>query len=111
MRQLEEERLQLDRELNFARDKVMVSEKSKEVLEAQLRVSKIIRNQFALLLSLVVKLNGDIFVGHKVSRDSYVTCEYDVISFVTPLFRVDKFAKAFKVFFISWHIPIKCHSF
>jgi hypothetical protein len=44
LKQLEEERLQLDRELNSARDKILVSEKSKEVLEAQLRVSIIIRN-------------------------------------------------------------------
>jgi hypothetical protein len=44
LRQLEEERLQLDRELNSARDKILSSEKSKELLEAQLRVSIIIRN-------------------------------------------------------------------
>lgn len=44
LRQLEEERLQLDRELNSARDKILISEKSKELLEAQLRVSIIIRN-------------------------------------------------------------------
>jgi hypothetical protein len=44
LRQLEEERLQLDRELNSARDKILVSEKSKEVLEAQLRVSIITIN-------------------------------------------------------------------
>jgi hypothetical protein len=56
----------------------MVSEKSKEVLEAQLRVSRVIRSQFvlfALPLSLVVKLI-DIFVGHKVSRDTSVLCGY-----------------------------------
>jgi hypothetical protein len=56
----------------------MVSEKSKEVLEAQLRVSRVIRSQFvlfALPLSLVVKL-VDIFVGHKVSRDTSVLCGY-----------------------------------
>jgi hypothetical protein len=44
LRQLEEERLHLDRELKSARDKILVSEKSKELLEAQLRVSIIIRN-------------------------------------------------------------------
>jgi hypothetical protein len=48
LRQLEEERLQLDRELNYARDKILASEKSKEVLEAQLRVSIVIRSQFIL---------------------------------------------------------------
>jgi hypothetical protein len=97
LRQLEEERLQLDRELNFARNKIMVSEKSKEVLEAQLRVSKIIRNQFAYLPDSVVKLSGGIFVGNKASRDNYVTCEYDIVSFVTPLVRVDKCTKTSSV--------------
>nr|CAD7568709.1 unnamed protein product [Timema californicum] len=38
LKQLEEERLQLDRELNAARDKITISERSKEVLEARLRV-------------------------------------------------------------------------
>lgn len=39
LKQLEEERLQLDRELSTAREKISSSEKSKEVLEAKLRVS------------------------------------------------------------------------
>ncbi|XP_063223560.1 differentially expressed in FDCP 6 homolog [Bacillus rossius redtenbacheri] len=38
LRQLEEERLRLDRELGSAQDKITISERSKEVLEARLRV-------------------------------------------------------------------------
>jgi len=53
LEKLEAERLHLDHELGIAREKVMSSEKSKEVLEAKLRVSTDMISCSAISFSLV----------------------------------------------------------